>query len=210
MARPDQLQLEPGPVARSLAEARELAAGCTRCPLYRDATQTVFGKGAAALRLMLVGEQPGDKEDMAGKPFVGPAGALLDRALIEAGVPRDEAYVTNAVKHFKFAVRGKRRIHKKPDTGEIEACRWWLDLEHDLVDPRVVVAMGTTALRSLLGRPASITSLRGAAVTLDGERKLVATIHPSYLLRMPDRDAAKHEFTRFVGDINEAWQAAQA
>jgi DNA polymerase len=210
MARADQLQLEPGPPAGSLAEARKLAAVCTRCPLYRDATQTVFGEGSAALRLMLVGEQPGDKEDLAGKPFVGPAGALLDRALTEAQVPRGQAYVTNAVKHFKFAPRGKRRIHKKPDTGEIEACRWWLDLELDLVDPRVVVAMGTTALRSLLGRPASITSLRGTAVTLDGERKLVATVHPSYLLRMPDREVAKQEYTRFVGDLSEAWQAARA
>ena len=210
MARHAQLELAPVPHARSLSEAIKLAASCTRCPLYRDATQTVFGEGDVAAQLMLVGEQPGDKEDLAGKPFVGPAGALLDRALIEAGVPRGQAYVTNAVKHFKFTPRGKRRIHKKPDTGEIEACHWWLDLELDIVDPKVVVAMGTTALRSVLGRSASITSLRGRPVPLDGDRRLVATVHPSYLLRMPDRGIAGQEFTRFVGDLAEAWQAAQA
>ena len=184
------------------------AADCTRCPLYRDATQTVFGEGALSSRLMLVGEQPGDKEDLAGKPFVGPAGALLDRALEEAGVPRAQAYVTNAVKHFKFTPRGKRRIHKKPDTGEIEACHWWLDLELDLVDPRVVVAMGTTALRSVLGRSASITSLRGSPVPLDGDRRLVATIHPSYLLRLQAHGGVGQEYTRFVSDLSEAWRAA--
>jgi len=208
MARHEQLAA--GPQAASLSEARNLAADCTRCPLYLDATQTVFGEGNAASKLMLVGEQPGDTEDLAGRPFVGPAGALLDRALEQAGVPRGEAYVTNAVKHFKFTPRGKRRIHKKPDAGEIEACHWWLDLELDIVDPNVVVAMGTTALRSLLGRPASITSLRGSPAPLTGQRKLVATVHPSYLLRMPDRDAAGREFTRFVGDLADAWRAAQA
>ena len=208
MARHEQLAA--GPQARTLSEARELAASCTRCPLYRDATQTVFGEGASRSRLMLLGEQPGDKEDLAGKPFVGPAGALLDRALTEARVPRGEAYVTNAVKHFKFSPRGKRRIHKKPDTGEIEACRWWLDLELEIVDPDVIVAMGTTALRSLLGRPASITSLRGRPVPFGGERSLIATVHPSYLLRMPDREAAGREFTRFAADLAEAWQAALA
>jgi DNA polymerase len=206
MAR--QAQLEAGPRARSLSEARRLAASCTRCPLYRDATQMVFGEGERTARLMLVGEQPGDKEDMAGKPFVGPAGALLDKALAEAGVPRGETYVTNAVKHFKFSPRGKRRIHKKPDTGEIEACHWWLDLELELVHPEVVVAMGTTALRSVLGRPASITNLRGKPVPLAGERKLVATVHPSYLLRLQAHGGVGQEFTRFVGDLSKAWQAA--
>lgn len=206
MAR--QAELAPGPTARSLPEARELAASCTRCPLYRDATQAVFGEGDVAARLMLVGEQPGDKEDVAGKPFVGPAGALLDKALAQAGVPRGAAYVTNAVKHFKFTPRGKRRIHKKPDTGEIEACHWWLELELDLVAPDVVVAMGTTALRSVLGSAASITSLRGQPVPLEHGRRLVATVHPSYLLRMPDRGVAGQEFTRFVGDLEEAWKAA--
>jgi uracil-DNA glycosylase len=203
-----QARPEPGPQARSLSEARKLAASCTRCPLYRDATQTVFGEGGTAARLMLVGEQPGDKEDVAGKPFVGPAGALLDKALAEAGVPRGETYVTNAVKHFKFTPRGKRRIHKKPDTGEIEACHWWLDLELELVDPQVVVAMGTTALRSVLGRSASITSLRGKPVALGGDRSLVATVHPSYLLRLQAHGGAGQEFTRFVGDLSEAWRAA--
>jgi DNA polymerase len=202
------LELAPGPQARSLAEARMLAADCTRCPLYRDATQTVFGEGAAYARLMLVGEQPGDKEDLAGRPFVGPAGALLDRALEEAGVPRKDAYVTNAVKHFKFTPRGRRRIHKKPDTGEIEACHWWLDVELDLIDPKVVVAMGTTALRSVLGRSASITSLRGSPVPLDGDRRLVATVHPSYLLRLQTHGGVGQEFTRFVSDLSEAWRAA--
>ena len=205
-----QAQLDLGPQARSLPEARKLAANCTRCPLYRDATQTVFGEGGPGARLMLLGEQPGDKEDLAGKPFVGPAGALLDKALVEAGVPRGETYVTNAVKHFKFTPRGKRRIHKKPDTGEIEACHWWLDLELELVDPHVVVAMGTTALRSVLGRSASITSVRGSPVALPGDRKLLATVHPSYLLRMQAHGGAGQEYTRFVGDLAEAWRAAKA
>lgn len=210
MARLAELQLGPGPAAASLAEARALAAACTRCPLYQNATQTVFGEGRPGSRLMLVGEKPGDKEDIAGKPFVGPAGALLDRALAEAGIPRPEVYVTNAVKHFKFAPRGKRRIHKKPDAGEIDACRWWLDLELRFVDPRVIVAMGTTALRGVLGRSASIASLRGHPTALDGDRRLVATVHPSYLLRMPDRQAAGQEFGRFVGDLAAAWRAAEA
>jgi len=203
-------QLDSGPQAKSLSEARRLAEACTRCPLYRDATQTVFGEGGREARLMLVGEQPGDKEDVAGKPFVGPAGRLLDKALAQAGVPRAETYVTNAVKHFKFTPRGKRRIHKKPDTGEIEACHWWLDLELELVDPQVIVAMGTTALRSVLGKSAGITSLRGSTVALPGDRKLLATIHPSYLLRMQAHGGSGQEFTRFVGDLAEAWRAAKA
>jgi DNA polymerase len=210
MAEAAELDLGPGPEARSLDEARQFAAGCTRCPLYRNATQTVFGEGRLGATLMLIGEQPGDKEDLAGKPFVGPAGALLDKALEEAGVPRAQAYVTNAVKHFKFAPRGKRRIHKKPDAGEIEACHWWLDLELEFVDPKVVVAMGTTALRSVLRRSATITSYRGHATPINGGRSLVATVHPSYLLRMPDRTKARDEFGRFVGDLAEAWSVAQA
>jgi DNA polymerase len=199
---------EAVPVPASLAEARRLAASCTRCPLYRNATQTVFGEGANPARLMLVGEQPGDKEDLAGKPFVGPAGAILDRALEEAGVERKEVFITNAVKHFKFQQRGKRRLHKRPDAGEIEVCRWWLRLEMRFVDPAVVVAMGATALRGVLGRPATVTRLRGRVTDLGNRGKLVATIHPSYLLRMPDREAAEEEFHRFVFDLKLAKKAA--
>jgi DNA polymerase len=168
----------------------------------------VFGTGDPNARVVLLGEQPGDQEDRQGLPYVGPAGKVLDRALVEAGIDREVTYVTNAVKHFKFSPRGKRRIHKKPDTGEIEACHWWLDLELELVHPEVVVAMGTTALRSVLGRPASITSLRGKPVPLAGERKLVATVHPSYLLRLQAHGGVGQEFTRFVGDLSKAWQAA--
>lgn len=196
------------PVPASLSEARRLAAACTRCPLYRNATQTVFGEGPAGARLLLVGEQPGDREDIAGRPFVGPAGAVLDRALEAAGIKRADVFVTNAVKHFKFAQRGKRRLHKKPDAGEIDACRWWLDLELRFVAPAVVVAMGATALRGVLGRTTSVSSLRDKVTPLDGNRSLVATVHPSYLLRVPDRDRAEAEYLRFVADMERARRAA--
>lgn len=210
MAGIAELRLDRGPEAASLTEARVLAAHCRRCPLYRDATQMVFGEGRPGSPLMLVGEQPGDQEDIAGRPFVGPAGALLDRALAAADIPRAEVYITNAVKHFKFAQRGKRRIHKKLDAAEIDACRWWLDLELKFVGPQVIVAMGTTAVRGVLGRSASIASLRGRPMALDDGRRLMATVHPSYLLRMPDRRAAGQEFGRFVGDLAAAWRAAAA
>jgi len=185
---------------------RDEAAGCTRCPLYRPATQTVFGEGPVDAPLMFVGEQPGDQEDLAGHPFVGPAGQLFDRALAAAGVDRGKVYVTNAVKHFKFEQRGKRRIHAKPDTGEIEACRWWIDQERMLVKPRVTVALGATAARSLLGRAVTIGRERSRAIDLpDAGGTGWITVHPSYLLRLPDEAAKAAEYARFVEDLRAAW-----
>jgi DNA polymerase len=186
---------------RSLAALRLAEADCTRCPLYRHATQAVPGEGAAHARIMLVGEQPGDKEDLAGKPFVGPAGAILDKALAGAGLPRKQIFVTNAVKHFKFEQRGKKRLHKRPNAYEIERCKWWNDFERKLVKPELVVALGATAARSLFGKVVTITSVRGRVAELpDGGRALV-TIHPSALLRMPDEASRRREFRRFVDDL---------
>lgn len=181
---------------------RDEAAGCTRCPLYRDATQTVFGEGPVDAALMFVGEQPGDQEDLAGKPFVGPAGQMFNRALAEAGIDRASVYVTNAVKHFKFEQRGKRRIHSKPGAGEIEACRWWIDQERMLVKPRVTVALGATAARSLFGKTMAIGRERGRALALPGDGgEAWITVHPSYLLRLPDEAEKEEEFARFVEDL---------
>ena len=194
----------------ALDEVRDEAAHCTSCPLYRNATQTVFGEGPANAPLMLVGEQPGDHEDREGHPFVGPAGRLLDKALEEAGICRADTYLTNAVKHFKNEQRGKRRLHKRPNTGEIDVCKWWLKLELGIVRPRVVVALGATALRSLLGRAASVESLRGRAGDLDEGCALFVTVHPSYLLRIPDRAAKAREFDRFVADLSLAASIADA
>ncbi|QNA85599.1 UdgX family uracil-DNA binding protein [Sphingomonas sp. So64.6b] len=188
---------------------RDEAAGCTRCPLYRDATQTVFGEGPVDAALMFVGEQPGDQEDLAGKPFVGPAGQMFDRALTEAGVDRASVYVTNAVKHFKFEQRGKRRVHSKPGAGEIEACRWWIDQERALVKPRVTVALGATAARSLFGKVMTIGRERGRALELpDQGGEAWITVHPSYLLRLPDEAAKEEEFARFVEDLKMAGERA--
>lgn len=180
------------------------AAGCRRCPLWKDATATVWGEGRAGAPIMLVGEQPGDQEDVAGRPFVGPAGQLLDRALAEAGLPRDRLYVTNAVKHFKFEPRGKRRIHQRPNAGEVDACRWWLDREIALVRPRLVVALGATAARGLFQRAVSIGQERGRPLPFGEGRQALITVHPSYLLRLPD-EAAKREACRgFVADLAQA------
>ncbi|PKP91307.1 MAG: uracil-DNA glycosylase [Alphaproteobacteria bacterium HGW-Alphaproteobacteria-16] len=185
----------------ALSALREEAAQCRRCPLWQPATGTVFGEGPADARLMFVGEQPGDQEDLAGRPFVGPAGQLFDRALKDAGVDRATAYVTNAVKHFKFEQRGKRRIHSRPDTGEIQACRWWVDQERDIVKPLVTVALGATAAHSLLGRAVTISKMRGAPIALaDGSEGWV-TVHPSYLLRLPDADRREAEYAAFVADL---------
>ncbi|WP_413060392.1 UdgX family uracil-DNA binding protein [Sphingomonas carotinifaciens] len=186
---------------------REEAAGCTRCPLYKPATQTVFGEGPVDAPLMFVGEQPGDQEDLAGRPFVGPAGQLFDRALAQAGVDRTRAYVTNAVKHFKFEPRGKRRIHAKPNTGEIDACRWWIEQEQMLIQPKVTVALGATAARSLFGRTMTISRERGRAQTLADGGTAFITVHPSYLLRLPDPAAAEAEYARFVEDLKQAHAA---
>lgn len=186
------------------AALREEAAGCTRCPLYQPATQTVFGEGPVDAALMFVGEQPGDQEDLAGQPFVGPAGQMFDRALAEAGIDRAGVYVTNAVKHFKFEQRGKRRIHMKPDAGEISACRWWIEQERLLVRPKVTVALGATAARSLLGRVVTIRKERGRALALPDGGEAWITVHPSYLLRLPDREVAALEYARFVEDLRRA------
>jgi probable DNA metabolism protein len=184
---------------------RDEAAGCRRCPLYKDATQTVFGEGPVDARMMFVGEQPGDQEDIAGRPFVGPAGQVLDRAIAEAGIDRTQVYVTNAVKHFKFEQRGKRRIHSKPGAGEIEACRWWIDQERMLVKPKVTVALGATAARSLFGRVVTIGRERGRALELpDGGGEAWITVHPSFLLRLPDEVAKREEYARFVEDLRAA------
>ena len=180
---------------------RAEAAGCTRCDLYKCGTQTVFGEGPLTAKILFVGEQPGDQEDLAGRPFVGPAGQLFDAALEEAGIDRAETYVTNAVKHFKFVARGKKRIHAKPDAGEIEACHWWLGQERELIRPPLTVALGATAARSLVGKVVTITKVRGAPLTLaDGSAGWV-TIHPSFLLRLPDREARQTERARFVDDL---------
>jgi DNA polymerase len=177
------------------------AVGCMRCDLYRDATRLVFGEGPVDAALMFVGEQPGDQEDLVGRPFVGPAGRVFDRAVAAAGIDRAGIYVTNAVKHFKFERRGKRRIHQKPDAGEITACRWWIDQEALLVKPKVTVALGATAARSLFGKAMAIGTERGRPHTLPDGGEAWITVHPSFLLRMPDRIAADDEFERFVEDL---------
>ncbi|HEX8446012.1 MAG TPA: UdgX family uracil-DNA binding protein [Sphingomonas sp.] len=189
---------------------REESGGCTRCPLYGPATQTVFGEGPTDARLMFVGEQPGDQEDIAGRPFVGPAGQVFDRAITAAGIDRARVYVTNAVKHFKFEPRGKRRIHAKPAGPEIDACRWWLDQERVLVRPPVTVALGATAARALLGRVVTISKSRGTAITLPDGGECWVTVHPSYLLRLPDRVQAEEEYARFVEDLTTARNRAEA
>ncbi|WHU01440.1 UdgX family uracil-DNA binding protein [Sphingomonas sp. NIBR02145] len=196
-----------GNVERAWAALREEAAHCTRCDLYRHATQTVFGEGPADARMMIVGEQPGDQEDLAGHPFVGPAGEVFDRAMAQAGIDRASVYVTNAVKHFKFEPRGKRRIHSKPDAGEIQACRWWYEQERLLVKPELTIALGATAARQMLGKTVTIGAVRGRALDLpDGGRGWV-TVHPSYLLRLPDRAKAEDEFAAFVEDLKGAAKA---
>jgi uracil-DNA glycosylase family protein len=195
----------PMPTASlSLKTLREEAAGCRACPLWKDATQTVFGEGPPHASLMLVGEQPGDKEDLAGKPFVGPAGQMLDRALEEAGIDRKQAYVTGAVKHFKFVLRGKFRLHQKPTTSEIRACRPWYERELAAIKPALVVAMGGTAAQCVLGKITPINRNRGRLIDLYDGVKALVTVHPSYLLRLPDADAKAQEYERFVSDLKIA------
>ncbi|HEX3881057.1 MAG TPA: UdgX family uracil-DNA binding protein [Stellaceae bacterium] len=188
----------------SLAAVRREEAQCRRCGLYRDATQVVPGEGKLGAVLMLVGEQPGDREDLAGKPFIGPAGHILDRALAEADIPRGKVFVTNAVKHFKYEPRGKRRLHKRPDAGEIEACRWWLDIERQLVRPSVILAMGATAARGVLGHAVTIAKTRDQTQTLGDGTKARVTIHPSLLLRLRTDAEKAVEYGRFVGDLQAA------
>jgi uracil-DNA glycosylase family protein len=200
--RPDR-PAAPHP-ADALDALRQEARGCQRCPLFRDATQTVFGEGLVSADLVFVGEQPGDKEDLAGKPFIGPAGALFDRALADADIDRARAYVTNAVKHFKFEPRGKRRIHKKPGIGEIDACRWWIEQELGVLRPRLTVALGATAVRSLTGKTASVLSVRGQVLPSELAGPVFVTVHPSFLLRLPDEMAQRTEYERFVADLRAA------
>ncbi|HZZ34521.1 MAG TPA: UdgX family uracil-DNA binding protein [Caulobacteraceae bacterium] len=193
------------------AALEDVSAGvdvCRRCELWREATQGVAGEGPAHAKVMLVGEQPGDLEDLAGHPFVGPAGGVLDRALAAAGVPRGQIFVTNAVKHFKHELRGKRRLHKTPDAGEVEACRWWLDAERRLVRPRVIVALGATAALGVFGRPMPIGANRGRAHQLPDQAQGVVTYHPSYLLRIPEEAAKAQAFDAFVEDLKFAWSLA--
>jgi len=180
-----------------LKDARD----CTRCDLYKFATQTVFGEGPLDASIVFVGEQPGDQEDLAGRPFVGPAGAVFDDALEKAGIDRSTVYVTNAVKHFKFIQRGKRRIHNKPDSGEITACRWWIDQERELIKPAVTVALGATAARSLVGKVVTIGKVRGAPLKLHDGSESWVTVHPSSILRMPDQDARHEARLLFVRDL---------
>ena len=186
---------------RSLRALREAARGCRGCPLWRSGTQTVFGEGRKAARLVLVGEQPGDREDREGRPFVGPAGRLLDEALEEAGIDRSDAYLTNAVKHLKWQPRGKRRIHQKPNAEELAACRPWLDAELSVLHPRVLVALGATAAQSLLGRSFRVTKQRGVPVESDLAPSVLATVHPSSILRAPDEAARREAYDAFVADL---------
>jgi len=189
------------PEGTTVEAVRAQATHCERCPLYRNATQTVFGEGPADAPLVFVGEQPGDHEDLAGKPFVGPAGQMFDRALAEAGIDRTRVYVTNAVKHFKFEPRGKRRIHQKPNNTEIEACGWWLDQELGLIKPRLTVALGATAARALTGRDTTISRARGRLMTLREGLEGFITVHPSFLLRLPDAASKEREYASFVRDL---------
>ena len=195
-------KIEPGGNLRSSwEELLEDARKCTRCDLYRHATQTVFGEGPLDAAIMFVGEQPGDQEDLAGRPFVGPAGQLFDKALVAAGIYRSEVYVTNAVKHFKFIPRGKRRIHNKPDASEIEACRWWIGHERELLRPPVTVALGATAAQSLFGKVMAIGRNRGAPLQLSDGSECWITVHPSFLLRIPEEDRKLHEKRLFLRDL---------
>jgi uracil-DNA glycosylase len=191
-----------------LQEAMHEASGCRRCHLYEPASQTVFGEGPAHAGLLFVGEQPGDQEDVIGRPFVGPAGQIMDRAMEEAGIDRRTVYITNAVKHFKFEPRGKRRIHKTPEAPEIQACRFWLDVERVRLRPKLVVAMGGTAARAVLGRAVTITRERGRPIEMSDGHMAFVTVHPSYLLRVPDEAAKAREYRAFVADLRKAVELA--
>ena len=193
---PDEL-----PNIRSLKALRAAEAACTRCSLYRNATQVVPGEGAAKARIMMVGEQPGDQEDKQGRPFVGPAGGILGKALADAGIERNEVYITNAVKHFKFEPRGKRRLHKRPSNYEIERCHIWLDVERKLVEPQILVALGVSAARSLLGRPATISKMRGRFSALPDGGRLLVTIHPSFILRIKEEGDKRAQYRALVADL---------
>ena len=210
MQRGDEEFARPArpPDTTSLSAVREAANDCEACHLYKLATQTVFGEGPKSATMMLVGEQPGDYEDVAGKPFVGPAGKIMDQALEEAGIDRKEVYVTNAVKHFKWEPRGKRRIHQKPNSREIAACRPWLEAELRIVKPKLVVAMGATAAQTIFGPTFRVTRERGKVLSSKLAPRVLATVHPSSLLRQPDEASRQREYKHFVNDLRAALHAA--
>jgi uracil-DNA glycosylase family protein len=210
MARATEEYARPAqpPNTSSLAEVRDAAGECKACHLYKRATQTVFGEGRKDALIMLVGEQPGDYEDREGKPFVGPAGKIMDQALEEAGIDRKEVYVTNAVKHFKWEPRGKRRIHQKPNSREIAACRPWLEAELRLVKPKLLVCLGATAAQTVFGPSFRVTRERGKVLSSKLAQRTLATVHPSSLLRQPDEESRQREYERFVVDLRAARRAA--
>ena len=191
------------PPRPTISKLQQAARGCRACPLWKTGTQTVFGEGSRHAKVVFVGEQPGNEEDLAGKPFVGPAGRLLDKALVEAGIKREEVYVTNAVKHFKWEPRGKRRIHKKPNAREIAACRPWLDAELDLLKPEVIVCLGATAAQALIGKDFKVTQQQGEMIDSSLAKHVTATVHPSSILRAPDEEGRRAAYASFVGDLKK-------
>jgi DNA polymerase len=205
----DEWHPAPAPDTSSLTTLREAAAHCTACPLYKNATQTVFGEGRKRAALMLLGEQPGDQEDLTGKPFIGPAGQLLNRALEEAGIDRNAVYVTNTVKHFKWEPRGKRRIHQKPSSRDIAACRPWFEAELRVVKPNVLVCLGSTASQAIFGSSFRVTRERGKVLESELAPRVVTTVHPSSLLRQPDEESRRREYALFVQDLGVALRAAE-
>jgi len=204
-AHPDAASLIPA--GATLAQLRLAAQDCRGCELYRNATQAVLGEGSSTARIVMIGEEPGDKEDLAGRPFVGPAGHLLDRALDEAGFNRNDVYLTNAVKHFKFEERGKRRIHKKPSSVEIVACRPWLDAELGCIHPEVIVCLGATAAQAVIGRQHRVLKNRGRFFDFPGGGLVTATVHPSAILRAPDSEARHQDYAAFVRDLKKVREA---
>jgi DNA polymerase len=204
--KPQHRKMRDSPI-KTLATLGVAEAGCTRCPLYKSATQVVPGEGRTRAHFMLVGEQPGDKEDLAGKPFVGPAGRVLDQALKQAGIARSDAFVTNAVKHFKYARHGKRRLHQRPNSQEIERCKWWLDYERAIVKPTIIIALGATAARSVLGRVVTISKSRTHPERLPDGTLAFVTIHPSFLLRIREETDRARQFHCFVADLRRASEA---
>ena len=203
MKAPRNSPIAPIPRSASLEVLRNASKDCRACDLWRNATQTVFGEGSSLAKMMMIGEQPGNQEDLEGKPFVGPAGKLLDEALIAAGIDRQKVYVTNAVKHFKWEPRGKRRIHKKPGAAEIEACRPWLQAEIAALKPEIIVCLGATAAQSLLGRDFRVTQHRGEFLESPFAQVVMATVHPSSILRAPDDKSRHDEMQRFIADLNK-------
>jgi uracil-DNA glycosylase len=198
------------PRKRTLKTLREASRSCKGCDLYKNATQTIFGEGPAGANVMFVGEQPGDQEDRQGRPFVGPAGRLLNKALAEAGIPRDEVYVTNAVKHFKWIWRGKRRLHQKPSIRQVMACRPWLEAELEVVRPKIVVCLGATAAQSVLARPVLITKARGKFIESDSDRIIFITIHPSAIYRHREKEEQEKEYRRFVSEMKQVQRKLQS